>query len=203
MGMIPTLGATGIYTVSEPFKSVIVSNMSYCCMAIRRLSDIVGLGIDPYDVYYQPHGLPQSRYEQDLKNTECIVSLQNSNGEWAYIPSSFITGYPELNGIPYTCIGLFAQLGALPDRLDLTYLKTKVADVIQSVLGVSPSITTLVTSPRTIVTQEAHLTAESARQSQIGQTTTDYSEIIDLRARNAALQNKVVQLESYIASLTP
>lgn len=199
MGMIPPLSATGLYRVSAPFDSVLLSNRSYTCMAIRRLSDFIGLGVDPYDTYYKPLNIDEAKYKTDYANNECIISLQSTDGSWVYVPSSYILSYPELNGIPYSRVGLFADLGALPDSLDLTYAKAKVADVLAALLGIPVSVSTVVTSARTLISQNDHLTAEATRLQNVTQNDTDYSEVFRLQNEIEMLRARNMQLEAYIA----
>lgn len=198
MNLIPPIGATGLYKLSNPFASIINTNISYTCMAVRKLSDVSAMGIDPFKVYYEPYGLTQQAYEEDLLNGICIISLQSNSGIWAYVPSSYLQGYPEVNGVPYASVALMVHLGALPDSLNLDYLKNKVKDDVQALLGVQPNVQTVVTSARTLVSQDNHRAAEQARQNNIETNQTDYSSIVALQSANAELRAKIAQLEAYI-----
>lgn len=203
MNLIPPIGASGLYKLIAPYSTMINTNISYTCMAVRKLSDIIAMGKDPFKTYYEPYGLTDTQYESDLNSGVCIVSLQSSSGIWAYVPSSYIESYPQVNGVPYTSIALMVHLGALPDNLNLNYVVNTVKDVVTSVLGVAPEVQTVVTSPTSMISQDNHMAAEAARQQQIDSNTTTYSAAQQSSNENAQLRARITQLEAYILENMP
>lgn len=203
MNLIPPIGASGLYKLIAPYSTMINTNISYTCMAVRKLSDIIAMGKDPFKTYYEPYGLTDTQYESDLNSGVCIVSLQSSSGIWAYVPSSYIESYPQVNGVPYTSIALMVHLGALPDSLNLNYVVNTVKDVVTSVLGVAPEVQTVVTSPTSMISQDNHMAAEAARQQQIDSNTTTYSAAQQSSNENAQLRARITQLEAYILENMP
>ncbi len=204
MNLIPPIGASGLYRLTEPFHSQINLNISYTCMAVRKISDIHATGVDPYKAYYEPYGIPESTYINDSASGTCIVSLQSNNGVWAYVPSSYIQSYPQANGIPYSGVALMVHLGALPDSLNLSYLTNRIADTVTATLGVVPqAVQTVITTPKTLVSQDNHGIAEAARQQNITSNTTDYSRGQQTENENMALRARIAQLEAYIVNNRP
>jgi hypothetical protein len=57
MSLTPPIGASGIFRLSSPYASLLQSNVSYTCDAVRKMADIIVLGIDPHAEYYAEHGL--------------------------------------------------------------------------------------------------------------------------------------------------
>lgn len=203
MNLIPPIGASGLYRLAQPYASQINLNISYTTMAVRKISDIVALGVDPFVAFYEPYGLTKQQYEQDANSGVCIVSLQSNSGVWVYVPSSFIEAYPQVNGVPYISVALMVHLGALPDSLNLNYVRNTIVDTVAATLGVTPEVQTVVTSPKTLVSQDNHMAAENARQVNISSNTTNYSAALKYQEENAALRARITQLEAYILENMP
>ena len=140
MSLTPPIGASGIFKLSPPFQSALQANVSYSCQAVRRMSDILKLGIDPFAVYYAPQNLARAVYEADLAKDEAIVSLRSNGGHWVYVPTSYITSYPNMGGIPYRSLVLAINIGPVPDYLDLSPVKAKIRSVVQEMVGVSSEV---------------------------------------------------------------
>lgn len=204
MAIEPPVGATGLYTLSGPWATDLIPNLSYECKAIRRLADFVHLGIDPYTTFYKPKQIPETTYQTDFQNNVCIVTLVSTTGQWLYVPTSYITGFPNMNGIPYTAVVLAAPIGAVPNYLDLTPVKSKIAAVIQDYLGlVGVQVQSVVVSPQKNLVQADHNAIEAARQANIRTTQTDYAKYLQEKARADALAQRNAELEAYIRSLPP
>ncbi len=204
MNLIPPIGASGLYRLGQPFDTKVNLNIGYTCMAVRKISDIQALGIDPYAAYYEPYDIPEAKYKEDAASGVCIISLQSGGGIWVYVPSSYIESYPQLNGVPYVGVALMLHLGALPDSLNLTYIKTLVNDVVSASLGVVPQdVQTIVTTPKTLVSQDNHMAAESTRQQNITNNTTDYARLQQYANENAELRSRIAHLERYILTNMP
>lgn len=203
MNLIPPIGASGLYKLIAPYNTMINTNISYTCMAVRKLSDIIAMGKDPFKTYYEPYGLTDTQYQNDLNSGVCIVSLQSNSGVWGYVPSSFIESYPQVNGVSYTSLALMVHLGALPDSLNLSYLTNTVKDIVTSVLGVQPEVQTVATSPSSMISQDNHIAAETARQQQVASNTTTYAASQKNSDENAQLRARITQLEAYILENMP
>lgn len=200
-GFIPTLGTRGLYTLLPPFDTALLEDIPYTCIAVRRLADIIAAGGDPKAEYYTPNALTDAQYAADIVAGVCIITLQAESIDVVYVPSSYISGFPEIGGIPYTQLLLAMDIGALPDSLDLTYVKGKLADVVLENLGVTTTVKTVVASLTTNVTDAEHATLETARQALIGTVTTDHARYLQASTDLAAAQAKITELENFIISL--
>lgn len=201
--LTPPIGAAGTYKVSDPFQSVVDSATHYECKAVRRFVDVVNEGVDPYSEYYAPYNISQEKYQQDYTAGACIVSLVSSSGVWVHVPTTYITSYPSLGGIPYTAIVLGISLGAVPDYLDLTAIKKKISDSVMEYIGVSSTVTSVKVSQTRNVSYGDHQAIETARVQKISERTTDYAKLLDAQARIAALQQQLQALQTYIKNNVP
>lgn len=200
MNLIPPINATGIYSLSAPFSTNYNMNLSYNCIAVRKIEDIIKLGIDPFVTYYSPSNITKERYEADLLEDVCIVTLESESGDHIYVPTTFIVSYPNVNGVPYNNVALMLYLGALPDSMNLDYVKTKLISDVVGILGITPTVETVVTSEKTLLSHDNHQVAETARKAQISITNTEYAENMRLREQVQKLTSQIVQLETHILS---
>jgi hypothetical protein len=199
--LIPPLGATGLYKLATPYNNLIDANTSYECMATRYLSDIIKLGIDPYSRYYQGYGVDQSTYNTDLSSgIVAIVSLKDSSGNWYYVPSSYVTSYPNQGGISYTSMILGVPLGAIPDYLDLSSLKSKIESIVHDNLGITVVVQEAKVSKSKKITQSDHNSLEAARVANITDNKTDYAKYLEVKAQLAACQVQLAALQQWVAA---
>ena len=188
MALIPPIGTAGIYDLKAPFSARLQPKVSYKCEAVRKLSDIIEEGVDPYEEFYLPVGLSETAYQADLLNNACIVSLQSSSGHWVRVPTTYINSYPNINGVPYRGMVLGVELGPIPEYLDLAAVKVAVSNVIRDVLGVRPTVKEVAITSTQNFSQNDHDVLEGTRASLIVNSDTDRAKLLDLQARFAALQ---------------
>lgn len=198
---IPPVGTRGLYRLLAPFDTLLLPNVAYRCAAVRSLSEIVAAGGNPEADYYTPAGLTTEKYLADAGEGVCIVSLQTSANNTVHVPSSHIASYPNLGGVPYSALVLAISLGAVPDSLDLTYIKSKIADTVRENLGIDSTVKTVVVSHPTLLTDVEHTTIEAARRARVGTVVTDYSRYIEAAAQRDSAYQKISELEAYINSL--
>jgi hypothetical protein len=200
--LIPAIGVKGRFVLAAPFAAKLLPNTSYTCVAVRRLEDVVAAGEDPQALYYTPNGLDAARYNADLADNVCIVSLQAAIGEWLYVPSSSITAMPDQGGVPYTVTALAVNLGAIPNSLNLLYLKNQISEVVAATLGVvAPPIHAVALSPTTNVSQTEHDTLEAAREANRVETVTDRANLLAVTAQRDAALTRIAQLENQLKTL--
>lgn len=170
---LPDIGATGNYTLKTPFNVLVKPQVSYTCKAIRKLSDLIADGLDPFELIYNPVDILQSIYDQELKDDVCIISLQTGDGEWLHIPNNYIIKFPNMNGIVYRAMMLGISLGALPDTLNLDALKTAMTNLVYDNLGVTSVVKEVVISVPSIISKVDHDLIETARLSKVSLTMSD------------------------------
>jgi hypothetical protein len=199
MAMEPPVGASGLFTLAAPFSQDVIPNLTYECKAVRRLVDFTRLGVEPYQEFYAPKSIPSETYENDFRNNVCIVTLVSSMGHWIYVPTSYIQSFPNMNGIAYTALVLAAPIGAIPNYVDLTPVKSKISAVIQETLGlVGVQVQSVAVSPEKNLLQADHNAIEAARQQNILANETDYAKYLREKRRADALALRNQELELYI-----
>lgn len=188
MALLPPIGTAGIYDLSPPFASKLQPSVSYRCESIRRFSDMLQLGEDPYELYYSPNELSQETYNNDALNSTCIVSLQSTSGHWVHVPSTYIRSFPNVNGVPYRAMVLGVEIGPVAEYQDLTTLKTAISNTVRDTFGVTPSIKEVAISATQNFSQRDHEILEQQRAAAIVNSPTYKSMYIALQAQFAALQ---------------
>jgi hypothetical protein len=196
--ILPPLGATGLYRLKAPFDSALLEGVAYTCESVRSIQDITSDGIDVYAAYYQPYQLSQDDYNADVSNGARIVTLVASIGNKVNVPSTYIQGLPDINGVPYLGMMVALDLAVLPTNIDLTQLKQRLESTVMEVLGVATTMNTVVTTYPFLKTQNEHIIIEGTRQMNITETQTDYAKYVAARDLAASLQQKVTLLEQYI-----
>lgn len=203
MSLIPPIGTAGIYQLKAPFASHLQPSVSYRCDAVRRVSDMVEAGIDPFAEFYETNGIDESKYNQDLLNNVCIVSLVSAAGHWVYVPSSYILSYPNVNGVPYRVMLLGVELGPIPDYMDLSVVKSSVADVVRDTIGITPQIKEVAISPIQNFSQNDHDVVEANRQAAILSSPTWKAKYLDIERRFTALQQAYNELAAIVQNNAP
>lgn len=199
MAFTPTMGVKGRYTLIEPFNNDLLPNVLYNCESLRSFSEIIANGEDPYTAYYQPKGLTQDQYQKDVDAGVVLVTFRADSGNWAKVPSSYISGAPNSGGVPYRTMMMVAYLAPIPDTLDLSFLQTKMGDLVFDTLGVRANIVPVVTSPPTVLDYSEHESIEASRQQVIAANQTDYAKLLSTQQQLAAAQQQIALLEDYIA----
>ncbi|WP_144106736.1 hypothetical protein [Paraburkholderia sp. BCC1886] len=200
--LTPNLNSSGSWNLTAPFAALLTSNVSYKCVAIRSLSDLIAAGADPYSLYYSANGLTQADYQADVTAGASIVSLQSSSGSWVYVPTTYISQMPGQNNISCTSIVLGVNLGPLPDSLDLTFVKTQVANAVTDSLGVSnPTVVGLAVSAKTLISSAEAAAAAAARQAVINSIGTPTAQLIAAQKTVTTQQTVITSLSEYIQTL--
>lgn len=200
MQFIPPIGTTGIWSLASPFSAKLLPSIPYTCIAIRKLSDITAAGGDPETDYYTVNSIDHIRFNSDLSAGVSILSLQGGSNSIIYVPSSFINNYPDIGGVPYTVLALAINIGAIPDTLDLSYLKQRIVSVISETIGVDASVNTIAVSAKALLTNADASVVETARQLKIGTVVTDYAKYLSAITERDNARAKIVELEAFILS---
>ncbi len=197
--LTPEVGATGVYTLSPPFDTKIITDVIYTCIAVREFTDLTAVGMDPKDLYYADVlTTDPTRYETDIEKGVCIVTLQSVSGDIVYVPSSFIKSFPKAGGVAYTTVALAISLSAIPKSTDLTFLKQQMRDIVTNTIGVTSDVKTLTLSPDMLVSTVESAALEAARAELITTTETDRAARIRLEGLVRSQAQQIEQLEAYI-----
>lgn len=197
MGIVPPLNLSGTYTVKAPF--VLVAGVSYSCIAQREYKDLVINNVSVYDRFYSPYNISRAEYEADVKNNAVMITLFSDDAPTVYIPSTYITSYPDLSAVTFRHRVLSISLGAVPDTMPLEDFISKVASLTSDVIGVVPTVTQHSVSLSTTVSTQAANAFEAARQARIKDRTSEHAQLLaaqsennDLRQRNALLEQALI-----------
>jgi len=200
--ILPNIGTTGLFTLKSPFDSQLLAGVAYTCTAIRKVEELLAMGVDPFVTYYKANNITSDIYNSDLITGLSIVTLQSvGGGHLVYVPSTFIDGYPSVGGVSYTRLGLAVDIGSLPDQMNLGLLINKVSDLVQATIGVTPkSITKVALSATTLIDNDKSVTLENARKLLIQQSETDLARANRLQATVTAQAAQIKTLEDFILS---
>lgn len=200
--ILPALGSAGTYELLDPYNTKILPEEIYTCKAIRNISEYISNNQDPKKLVYDYYGLSEADYEADIEEDMEIISLQNNEGVWLYVPARFIVKYPHVNGIPYHQVALVCKLPALEASRDLDFLTTDIGNLIKDYLGVDSRIDTIETSRTIVVTKAMSDQLKMERGIESSGRVTDRARYMDLVQKHTEALNKIAQLESYIKSIT-
>lgn len=194
------INSKGVFTLQPPFENLLTPDVIYTCTAVRRLSDCVRSDEDAFEKYYVPHGLSQEQYTAALMSDECIVSLESSSGKTSYVPNSYISGLPEINGVAYTVMIMAVQLGLVPTSLNLNHVQLKVLEAIKDSAGIVSEVSLVNASDEMLVSQSRHDLVEADRQAAIADMSTDYAKYVRERTLRQRAEAKIAELENYIVN---
>lgn len=199
--MTPVINTSGVFRFKAPFDRLYDGTEIYTCIAVRKFNDIVNQGRDPYNLYYEPHDLPESVYETDTREHATIVSLQaHSDARVIQIPSSYIEAYPSQGGVPYENIALVLSLGPMENGKDLSFVQAEVVDLIRSLLGIEIESRFVKTSNTHYFPQAEHESIEAARALLIERNTSTRAQLLEAQAQLTQLKQENQSMREYIES---
>lgn len=188
----PPLHAKGFYQVATPF--LLQANTLYECAAIRDYQDLIQAGVDIYAVYYQPVGLTQQNYQDDLAAGANIITLMSDNAPVIRLPDTYITAYPDMGNVVYNQVVISLSLGPLPDGLDLTFAKQQIGAAASAVIGLEPTVNVHIAPSTGTISQAEADANEIARQAAIANRTTDTAKLLACQAQLIATQQQYAAL---------
>lgn len=198
MNLIPAIGAKGIYSLDNPFNALLTINVPYTCRAIRKLEDISGAGEDPFELYYNPYKLDVIRFDKDVSEGVCIISLQSDTGDWVYVPSSCIQSYPSISGVIYRAMMIGVSLGTQPDTLDLATLEDEIVHLVKRLTGINAVTKQVQVSKEQLISHDIYDTMEVVRKSRITSSDSTLLQNIELKQQVSLLQEQLTALQNYI-----
>lgn len=206
MALTPPIRTIGRYVLKTPW--VASSAKVYECEAIRSFDDLSQLGVDIYEEFYASQGLINGEeyggvvfsFESERQKDPNIITLRAQDGEYIYVPDTYILSYPNMSGVKYSNMVISANLGPLPDFLDLSALKTELGDFIAQFIGVTPTLNEHRADSTNQPTPVQHDILESARLAAISIYTTHYVELQQERAKTLKLTQTVDALTEMLVT---
>lgn len=186
VSVVPPLNTRGIYTLRAPWVSDF--DHVYQCIGIQRFAALGAKNIDVYSTYYQPLGIERSVYEADLAAGAALITLTTDYAAPIYVPSTYITSYPNMGNVVYSHVVLSVSLGSLPDGIALDGVQEQIRNSVAAVIGVDPTVLVNTAPIKGVVSSAQHQDLEATRNAAITNRSTSASTIVQLQAQIAALQ---------------
>lgn len=200
--VLPDIGLSGVYELRTPFDTKVPNKTKLTCKAVRKISDYLASSEDVKQLCYIDNDLTEGDYENDLMLDMEIVSLQSGEGQWLYVPASYIVSYPLTNGIPYRSLVIGINLPQMPIEQDLTDMKTDIANLVKDHIGVLPTLSSVETSAIIYVALDKHETNEGLRN--LEKNSKSYrTRYLEANLTIDALNTKIQELETYIKNNLP
>lgn len=174
------------------------ANSVYECIAVRDFADFTDLGVDVFDLVYKPHNVPREKYQADQVAGAKIVTLASRTRPNMYIPTTYLTGYPLMDNVAYSHVVMGISMGAIPDSMDLTYLKDQITTAVASVTGVQATVEVNVAPSDNYMTAAQHANWMQARQDAITNSETDLARLLAANARISELTQVIAQYEAFM-----
>lgn len=201
--LIPDINSKGVFTLKPPFSALMPPETRYSVKGIRKISEIIASAVDVFSIYYQANGLSQSDYDADVQGDVSIVSLSSEIGQWLYVPTTYIAGFPDVNGVVYTSLILGVSLGSVADITNLGALKTSVRNLVRDYLGVLCEIKEVIVSTPSVIPYAQHQLIENARDAIKANNMSDRAKLIIANDNLTASTARIVELENYIKTKLP
>lgn len=151
------INTRGRFTFKEPVNSVVAKDLEYRVVAIRTIKELIDTDDDPLKTVYNPIGLSEDVYREDVKNNINIITLSPVDGNtYNYIPESYIVGAPVITGNKYAETLLAINLGKLPIDLDITILTDEIKDIVKELYGLEVQVVKTNTSAVEIMSDIDH-----------------------------------------------
>lgn len=152
--IIPPIGSRGKFEFSSPFDTALTNSQEYIVKGIRLLTEIQDSQDDPYTNIYQPVGLSQDDFKNDLDNNVPIIVLSNGGSEYYYVPASKLKTMPQTVGVKYQEVALTVNLGYLPLNFNLDLAKDTIIADIKGTLGITSTAEVVKTSTVQLATEQ-------------------------------------------------
>lgn len=196
--LTPPLNTKGRYSLKQPWVSA--ADALYTCKAIRSFKELLEQGVDIFKVYYEPKGLSQSDYATDLNRGANIITLMSDTHPVLRVPDTYIENYPNQTSVNYHHVILSVSVGAVPEFLNLDFLKDQIKGVVSDTIGAESQVFLQIGPSTGLVTPEQHEILEVARLSAIKNRETDRAARIRLQRTNDELTERLRVLEALVVS---
>lgn len=196
---LPSLGMTGLYKLKVPYNALILATTQYTCTGVKSLAGAIAANEDPFTTIYSANGATQADFDADLASGAYIITITSGAGDIVEFPSTALVSVPDTDGVIYRNIVMSISLSALSDETDTTVLEQQVSDLVLNSIGVKSSIYLTQVGAVTVLSRAQSDAIESARLANIATPASALYQNDILTAENAALIQKVHELETFIA----
>lgn len=199
--LTPPVHCAGIFSLIAPFTVSLTT--VYTVDAVETFRELKADRVDIYVRYYQPRGLTINDYTIDDKLNASIVTLRAGDGSLIEVPDTYIASYPGDSGADHKHLVLIADLGLIPDYMDVNYITGDVKDVLTQNLGVVSDVYMAVAPVNTKLTYSQHIQSERQRRGNVSVHVSKDEQIANLLAQVEALRKRNDQLEQLVINAQP
>lgn len=198
MLILPRIGSKGFYDTGS-LDYGIKSKVLYTLLSVESFSSLLSKGVDIFNDYYVKVGLDEAKYKDDLAEGASILTIDSPVADTVALPNSVLIGYPISNTVDYSRVVVSAELGLLPDSLDLGFVKQEVKEQLESITGMSDiTMREHRIELDEAVDLETHETREAARLLAMDANQSVFTKLSKAEAEIVKLREKVALLERYI-----
>jgi hypothetical protein len=202
------LNAAGRFVASSPFDQVVNPANYYTVQALRNFYELEADKVDIYTLVFAPVGVAVADYPSVLSRAKSagatVAVLMDNTTTPVYVVTSYLTAFPEIDGVAYERMCIITDCGAVPATMATTLAQAMAhfQSYIQDTLGIA--VTCSLGSIPTIgyVSADQAAAYETTRLSLITNSNNDLAQIRALTATNAAQTTYIAQLEAQIALLS-
>lgn len=198
-----TVGMKGVVIATAPFDSIINKRLIHQCIAVETINGLLAKGFEPYTDVYERFGISEDQFNVDADSDVRIITFQSATGEIHSIPEIYIQELPDANGVPYRCVMLGISLSAIPDAMDISYLKAEISDMIFNYAGVRSEVKEVVYGEPSILSQQEHAAVEQARKTNVSNNVSSRLRASQLEFTVVDLLKKIQVLETFIKNNIP
>ncbi len=198
----PEFGVTGRFVLKAPFS--LNPAMLYTVIAKRSFADCERRGDDVYRKYYlDPVGLTDGvnsfSFDAERANGVQIITLNGQDGSFYWVPSSYISSWPNVSEVNYHQLILTCSLGALPESFEFQDVVDELQDTVRGLTGVSNAEVDVIVSPVTSnPTAEEHLDMERTRLGNISINASIKEQLVKSQQEAVDLRTYIGQLEAIL-----
>lgn len=199
----PPVGAYGRYTLKEPWKTN--TTISYRCISIRMVEEIVKSGLNVYETFYAPMNLSQDVANADIALGVAFIGLLGTDGSRIYVPDTYIESYPDQTAVVHEYTVLAVDLGPQPSDINLTNAIEEIKNVIEKYTGIDSELVEIYAGnapSNTSLTAKEHIDLLDARRLAIANNVTSELQIADLTQQLIGQQQMVKLLTEQLEALT-
>lgn len=194
----PLINMRGLYKLIQPWS--IANTVLYTCKSLQTFSQIEDNGQSGYELYYEPQGLSQDAYKQDLAAGAILCGLFGDDGTVIYVPDVYILTYPSQDSPQFSNFVLSALIGPMRSNTNFEFVKSKVSEVLSDTLGFQPEIFVDALDNSTVLTPQEADALEAGRTAAITNRTTTWALLQQSQAQVAQLQATCNALAAKVGS---
>jgi hypothetical protein len=180
----------------------------YKVLSYLSIEEMRNIGVDLFKETFEPLSISQEDFNSEFEifytqQNSNIIKIQNVNdiSKVVYIPEYYISKIPSINIKPYQRLGLTVNLGVFDDIEEISLIKQEINDILYTKVGISSNTIVFSVEEKWLTDDEYEL-IDQARQDNISNLSTIYSDNIELTKTISQLQSLINAYEDIILTLS-